>query len=154
MKPDGATNNASEPYDLNRFVVAQKNCYPQVLAELQRGQKESHWMWYIFPQFGGLGFSSMSARYAIKSIDEVRAYLSHPTLGPRLIECANAVLDIQGRAAIEVFGSPDDLKLRSCATLFASVSPPGSVFHKLLERYYGGEADAKTLRLLAVGAQD
>jgi uncharacterized protein (DUF1810 family) len=153
MKTDGATNDAGDRYDLNRFVLAQKETYREALAELQRGRKESHWMWYIFPQFAGLGFSSTSVRYAIKSIDEARAYLSHPVLGPRLNECATAALDVRGRSAFEIFGSPDDLKLRSCATLFASVSSPGSVFHKLLERYYGGEADTKTVRLLGQTAQ-
>ena len=108
----------------------------------------SHWMWFIFSQFDGLGFSATSRLYAIKSIAEAQAYLAHPVLGPRLIECAEAALRVEGRTAIEIFGSPDDLKLRSSATLFASVSPPGSVFDRLLEKYFGGERDEKTLRLM------
>jgi uncharacterized protein (DUF1810 family) len=145
------TDEASDPYDLNRFVVAQERDYLQALSELRRGRKETHWMWYIFPQFAGLGFSSMSARFAIKGIEEARAYLGHPLLGPRLTECAQAVLDVSDRSASQIFGSPDDLKLRSCATLFASVSPSGSVFHKLLEKYFAGQPDAKTVRLLGQG---
>lgn len=107
-------------------------------------------MWYVFPQFSGLGFSSTSKSYSIKSIEEAKAYLSHSVLGPRLRECAEAAIAVEGRSATEIFGSPDDLKLRSCATLFAHVSPPNSVFERLLEKYYGGRRDDKTLRLLGV----
>src|SRR5262249_23642071 len=139
---------ASDPHNLSRFVQAQEDDYPQALAEIRSGRKLSHWMWYIFPQFDGLGFSSTSRHYAIKSIAEAQAYLAHPVLGPRLKECAEAVLAVQGRSAFEIFGSPDDMKLRSCATLFACVSPKGSVFERLLATYYGGERDSKTLRLL------
>ena len=109
-------------------------------------------MWYIFPQFAGLGFSSTAKLYAIKSVDKARAYLAHPILGPRLVECAKAVVDLEGRTATQIFGFPDDMKLRSCATLFACVSSPASVFHRLIEKYYGGELDAATLRLLGVDA--
>ncbi len=105
-------------------------------------------MWYIFPQFDGLAFSSTSKHYAIKSVEEAHAYLAHPVLGPRLLECAEAAVAVEGRSALEVFGSPDDLKLRSCATLFAFVSPPGSVFHRLLDKFFQGQRDEKTLRLL------
>jgi uncharacterized protein (DUF1810 family) len=107
-------------------------------------------MWYVFPQIDGLGFSSLSKRYSIKSLAEARAYLAHPVLGPRLHECAEAVVSIEGRSATEVFGSPDDMKLRSCATLFACVSPPGSVFDRLLGKYYRDLRDAKTLQLLGI----
>jgi uncharacterized protein (DUF1810 family) len=107
-------------------------------------------MWYIFPQFDGLGFSSTSKRYSIKSIAEAKAYLCHPVLGPRLMECAEAVVRIEGRSAFEIFGSPDDVKLRSCATLFACVSPVGSVFDRLLGEYFHGERDGKTLRLAGI----
>jgi uncharacterized protein (DUF1810 family) len=107
-------------------------------------------MWYIFPQFDGLAFSSTSKYYAIKSIDEARAFLDHPVLGPRLRECAEAAVGVEGRTASEIFGSPDDLKLRSCATLFASASPPASVFERLLLKYYRGERDARTLQLLGI----
>jgi uncharacterized protein (DUF1810 family) len=134
--------------DLARFVEAQADSYAQALSEIRSGRKRSHWMWYIFPQFDGLGLSETSRRYAIKSVAEAEAYLRHPILGPRLLEIARAALSIEGRSALEVFGSPDDMKLRSSATLFASVSQPGSVFEQLLDRYFGGEPDDKTLRLL------
>ena len=105
-------------------------------------------MWYIFPQIDGLAFSSTSRKYAIKSLAEARAYLLHPILGPRLLECARAVVDLEGKTIAAILGSPDDLKLRSCATLFAVVSPTNSVFDQILEKYYGGERDDKTLSLL------
>ena len=104
----------------------------------------------VFPQIEGLGFSSISKRYSLKSLGEARAYLAHPVLGPRLLECVEAVLSITGRSATEIFGSPDDLKLRSCATLFDCVSPPGSVFDRLLGQYYQGRRDGKTLQLLGI----
>jgi uncharacterized protein (DUF1810 family) len=148
MIDENEPGGTSDPHDLNRFVQAQESDYEQALSELRRGRKRSHWIWYIFPQFDGLGFSSMSKRYAIKSIAEAKAYLSHPVLGPRLIECADAVLGVEGRSALEILGSPDDTKLRSCATLFACASPAGSVFDRLLDKYYQGERDSKTLHLL------
>ena len=138
----------NDPYDLNRFVLAQQGDYEQALAEIKAGRKRTHWMWYIFPQIDGLAFSPMSQHYSIKSADEARAYLAHPVLGPRLVACAQATVEHQGRTATEIFGSPDDLKLRSCATLFARVSPAGSVFHRLLAQYYPGSPDEATLRLL------
>jgi len=141
-----------DPHDLRRFVEAQQNLYDQALAEIRAGRKRSHWMWFIFPQYAGLGFSSTSQHYAIKSLPEAKAYLAHPILGPRLIECAEAALGVEGRSAHDIFGSPDDLKLKSCATLFAHVLPSGSVFERVLERYYRGERDSKTLRLLNRGA--
>ena len=140
----------SDPYDLDRFVQAQKSCYEQVLSELRDGRKRSHWMWYIFPQLAGLGRSPASLKYSITSLAEAEAYLQHPVLGPRLAECAGAVLAVEGRSAHEIFGSPDDRKLRSCATLFAIVSSPGSVFHRLLDRYFRGEPDVGTCRLLGL----
>jgi uncharacterized protein (DUF1810 family) len=141
---------ANDPYDLGRFVQAQRGAYERALSEITSGRKRTHWMWYIFPQVDGLGSSSTAKRYAIRSLDEARAYLDHPVLGPRLRQCAEAALRVEGRAAREVFGSPDDLKLRSCATLFACVSPTGSVFDRLLDRYYGGERDPRTLQLLGI----
>lgn len=144
-----AVTGAVDPYDLARFVEAQERDYERALSEIRRGKKRSHWMWYIFPQFDGLGFSSISQEYSIKSIAEADAFLRHPVLGPRLLEIARATLEIEGRSALEVFGSPDDMKLRSSATLFASVSPAGSVFEQLLDRYFNGEPDDETLRLLA-----
>ena len=137
--------STNDPFDLSRFVEAQEADYERVLAEIINGQKRTHWMWYIFPQIDGLAFSSMSRQYAIKSLEEARAYLKHPVLGTRLLECAEAVVAIEGRSIAEIFGSPDDLKLRSCATLFASVLPSDSVFERILEKYYHGERDDKTL---------
>jgi uncharacterized protein (DUF1810 family) len=142
--------DAADPYDLNRFVQAQERCYEQALSEVKNGRKRSHWMWYIFPQFYGLGFSPTSRQYSIKSIAEAEAYLRHPVLGPKLMECAEAALGVEGRSAHDIFGSPDDWKPRSCATLFAFVLPAGSVFHRLLETYFHGEPDPKTLRLLGI----
>jgi uncharacterized protein (DUF1810 family) len=141
---------ADDPHDLNRFLQAQADDYGQVLSEIRSGRKRSHWMWYIFPQYDGLGFSPTTRHYAIKSLAEAKAYLSHPVLGPRLVECAEAALGVQGKSASEIFGSPDDLKLRSCATLFACASPPGSVFARVLDRFFQGRRDGQTLRLLGM----
>ena len=141
-------NDPGDAHDLARFVAAQEGVYGRALAEIRGGRKRSHWMWFIFPQYQGLGFSETSRRYAIRSAAEARAYLAHPVLGPRLLECAEAVLGVEGRTATEVFGSPDDMKLRSSATLFAHVSPKGSVFEKLLDKYYPGQRDEKTLELI------
>lgn len=140
---------AGDPHDLARFVRAQERIYDTALAEIRHGRKRTHWMWYVFPQYLGLGFSATSKRYAIKSAAEAKAYLEHAVLGPRLIECAEAAVAVEARTAREVFGSPDDLKLRSSATLFAAVSPAGSVFERLLDKYFAGERDARTLALLA-----
>jgi uncharacterized protein (DUF1810 family) len=145
---------AGDPYDLNRFVQAQQSDYEQALSEVRSGQKRSHWMWYIFPQFDGLGSSATAQRYSIKSIAEAKAYLSHPVLGSRLIECAEAVLNVEQRSAYEIFGSPDNMKLKSCATLFASISPAGSVFEQLLDKFFQGEPDSRTLRLLKATGED
>jgi uncharacterized protein (DUF1810 family) len=138
----------TDQFDLDRFVVAQEVNYSDALAELRSGKKRSHWMWYVFPQIAGLGHSAMSARYGIRGDAEARAYLGHAILGPRIIECAEAVLGIRNRSAREILGSPDDLKLRSCATLFAHVSPAGSVFHRILDQYYESEPDPQTLERL------
>lgn len=140
---------SADPYDLARFVDAQEDVYSRVLAEIRAGRKQSHWMWFVFPQFEGLGSSPTSHLFAIKSVDEARAYLGHPILGARLLECSAALLGIQGRSAHDIFGSPDDMKLRSSATLFASVSLADSVFHRVLDTYFGGERDALTLRFLS-----
>ena len=146
--PSGSRSDA-DPYNLNRFLEGQEGIYEQAVSEIRGGRKRSHWMWFIFPQFQGLASSSTSHFYAIKSIDEARAYLDHAVLGPRLLECAEAAVSIEIRSANEAFGSPDDLKLKSCATLFACVSSPGSVFERLLEKFFGGEPDGNTLALLA-----
>jgi uncharacterized protein (DUF1810 family) len=135
--------------DLQRFIEAQAEDFATALSEIQRGRKHSHWMWYIFPQIDGLGLSAMSKRYAIRNLDQARAYLAHPVLGPRLVRCCEAALEVQGRSAHEIFGSPDDMKLRSSATLFAQVSAPRSVFHQVLEKYFDGKVDTATLRLTA-----
>lgn len=137
-----------DPHDLQRFLDAQHGVYDDALAEIRAGEKNSHWMWFIFPQLAGLGSSPMAQRFAIGSAGEARAYLQHAVLGPRLIRCAQAALQVQGRSAQQIFAYPDDMKLRSSATLFASVSPPDSVFHRLIEKYFGGRGDARTLELL------
>ena len=139
-----------DPFDLNRFPAAQEGVYSTALAEIVQGRKRSHWMWYLFPQIAGLGFSAMSKRYAIESEAEARAYLEHSILGMRLRKCAKALRLVEGRSASQIFGSPDDMKLRSCLTLFAAVSPRGSLFHALLEKYCQGEPDEATLRLLGI----
>ncbi len=131
--------------DLSRFLQAQERDYNRALAEIRSGRKRTHWMWYIFPQFAGLGVSPLAQKYAIGSLSEAKAYITHPILGSRLIECAEAALAVEGRSATEMFGAPDDLKLRSCATLFDMVSPPGSVFERLLAKYYDGVRDPLTL---------
>ena len=143
-----STPNTNDLFDLNRFLKAQEFEYAHAPAQIKAGQKRTHWMWYIFPQIDGLAFSSTSRLYAIKSIEEAQAYLDHPVLGPRLLECAEAVIAVEGRSVAEIFGSPDDLKLKSSATLFASVSQPGSVFHRILKKYYQGVQDDRTLDLL------
>jgi uncharacterized protein (DUF1810 family) len=142
-EPDDASQPEAD--GLGRFLEAQELDYDRALAEIRSGRKRTHWMWYVFPQFAGLGVSPLSRKYAIRSLSEAKAYLTHPILGPRLIECAQAALGVQGRSSTDIFGTPDDLKLRSCATLFEMVSPPGSVFERLLEKYYNGVRDALTL---------
>ena len=137
--------NQAEAYDLGRFLAAQERDYDRALAEIRSGRKRTHWMWYVFPQFAGLGVSSVAQHFAIRSMAEANAYITHPILGARLIECAEAALNIDGRSALDIFGTPDDLKLRSCATLFELVSPPGSVFERLLAKYYDGVRDPLTL---------
>ena len=139
----------SDPYDLQRFVDAQEQVYGPALAEIRSGVKRSHWMWFIFPQFHGLGVSRTAERFALKSVAEVRAYLAHPVLGPRLVECAEAILEVGGRSAFEILGSPDDLKLRSCATLFACASPEHIAFPRVLDKYFHGQRDDRTLHLIA-----
>jgi len=120
----------NDRFDLNRFVEAQEEIYPRALAEIKLSRKRSHWMWFIFPQIDGLGHSSTARLYAIKSKEEAKAYLDHPVLGKRLIECSEALLKIKGKSAEEIFGYPDDLKLRSSMTLFASVSEPDPIFSR------------------------
>lgn len=133
--------------DLQRFVDAQEPVYARVIEELKRGRKASHWMWFVFPQLEGLGSSSMAQRYAIASLDEARAYLAHPVLGTRLRECTAFVNAVEGRTALEILGSPDDMKFRSCVTLFREASGE-AVFQQALDKYFDGIADPLTLHRL------
>lgn len=130
------TINQDDPFNLTRFLTAQENIYQQVLAELKNGEKRTHWMWFIFPQIEGLGKSSTSRLYAIKSPKEAQAYLNHPILGQRLLECTNIVLSIKGRSALEIFGFPDDMKLKSSMTLFSSISDDDSPFKQVLDKFF------------------
>ena len=134
-------------FDLKRFVEAQAPVYASVVAELRRGRKQSHWMWFIFPQLAGLGLSEMAQRYAIGSRDEARAYLGHAVLGPRLCECTALVNAVEGRTIRDILGSPDDLKFRSSMTLFAAVSSDPA-FTAAIAKFYGGAPDRRTLELL------
>lgn len=142
------TISHDKTFDLTRFEKAQENIYDGVLLELTNGKKRTHWMWYIFPQLDGLGHSATAKYYAIKSREEARQYLNHPVLGKRLLECTITVLAIDGRTVLEIFGYPDNLKLKSCMTLFASVADPDSVFVRILDKYFNGEQDLLTLQLL------
>lgn len=135
--------------ELERFVRAQDPVYAEVLSELREGQKRSHWMWFIFPQLAGLGSSAMAKEFALDGAADARRFLAHPILGARLFECAGLVLVVKGKAASQIFGGIDTRKLHSSATLFAEVSPAGSVFHRLLDRFFGGQRDQATLDLLA-----
>ncbi|WP_437903052.1 DUF1810 domain-containing protein [Sorangium sp. So ce327] len=137
-----------DPYDLKRFVDAQAPVYARVLAELRRGEKSSHWMWFIFPQLKGLGHSAMAQRFGIASKAEAEAYLQHPTLGPRLLECTRLVNQIEGRSLYDIFDSPDDMKFCSSMTLFSRAAPGGGAFLAALDKYCGGEPDPRTLALL------
>jgi uncharacterized protein (DUF1810 family) len=148
MNP-GTVDDRDDPHGLRRFLEAQGGCYDDALAELRAGRKRTHWMWFVFPQVEGLGYSATARHYAIRSLDEARAYLAHPVLGERLRECSAIVAEIPGRNALEVFGSPDDLKLRSSMTLFEHVAGGGTVFSRVIEQFYGGERDARTLAILA-----
>lgn len=138
----------SEP-NLKRFLDAQTNDYSRALREIKNGRKQSHWMWYIFPQIKGLGFSETAKFYAINDLQEARAYLEHPILGSRLIEISNALLAQEGKSANQILGSPDDLKLRSSMTLFSSLDKADPVFQAVLTKYYAGEADQRTLSIIS-----
>jgi uncharacterized protein (DUF1810 family) len=140
--------STSDPYNLQCFVEAQHDDYEDVCAELRAGRKTSHWIWFIFPQIKGLGTSATSDWFAISSLDEAKAYLQHPVLGPRLRECAQLVNLVEGRSIMEIFGSPDHLKFRSCMTLFARATVENRVFLDALRKYSGGEFDPATLGLV------
>jgi uncharacterized protein (DUF1810 family) len=136
---------ADDPHNLQRFVDAQNPVFAQVCAELRRGRKTGHWMWFVFPQLQGLGFSAMAERYAIASRAEAAAYLAHPVLGPRLRECARLVTEVEGRTIGEIFGYPDDLKFRSSMTLFAHAAADNAVFTEALRKYFANTFDPATL---------
>jgi uncharacterized protein (DUF1810 family) len=143
-----SSTNIDDPFELVRFVSAQRDSFDLALSEVRIGRKSSHWMWYIFPQLRGLGRSSTSQRYGIADSDEAYAYLMHDFLGLRLITICEAALSVEGRSATDIFGKPDDMKLQSCATLFAHVSNAGSVFHKIIDKYFDGKTDRRTVQLL------
>jgi uncharacterized protein (DUF1810 family) len=139
----------SDPYDLARFLVAQDPVFARACAELAAGRKQSHWMWFVFPQLRGLGSSPTAQRYAIGSLDEARAYLAHPTLGARLRRCTELVNRLEGRSAQQIFGHPDDLKFRSSVTLFArAAAGAAEPFEEALAKYFAGEEDSRTRELL------
>ena len=134
--------------DINRFLIAQKTDYDSALAEIKSGQKRTHWMWYIFPQIKGLGYSSTSQFYAIKDLQEAQAYLDHPLLGSRLINICQELLKLESQDARAIFGSPDDLKLKSSMTLFAALPNTNIIFQSVLDKFYQGNKDDKTLQLI------
>ena len=138
----------ADPFDLARFIAAQDGVYERALAEIRRGRKTGHWMWFVFPQLRGLGISSMSQRFAMASLAEARAYLAHPLLGPRYRECVSALQDLVGTTAVAVFGEVDAAKLASSLTLFAEAAPDDRLFTAALDRWFGGRRDEKTLTLL------
>lgn len=148
VRSRATTADPNDPHNFRRFVDAQSRDYADALSELRAGEKRSHWMWYVFPQYEGLGRSPTAREYAIRSVSEADAYLRHPILRPRLLECAEALLAVENRSAHDILGAPDDAKLGSSATLFSLVSPAGSVFHRILERYFAGESDRRTLELI------
>ena len=138
----------TDPFNLQRFVDAQTPVYPQVVSELAAGRKESHWMWFVFPQIAGLGLSPTSVFFAISSLDEAKAYMAHPTLGARLVECAGFVLAAEGRTARQIFGTVDAMKFRSSMTLFARAAPERETFEACLQKYFAGAPDEATLATL------
>lgn len=131
--------------DLQRFLDAQERDYQTALTEIENGRKQSHWMWYIFPQIDGLGFSSAAKFYAIRDLDEAKSYFEHPVLGQRLIEISQAMLAVEGKTANRILGSPDDMKLKSSMTLFGALENTNPVFQKVLDKYFGGAKDQRTL---------
>jgi uncharacterized protein (DUF1810 family) len=140
--------DSGERFDLERFVDAQAGVYERVCGELRAGRKQSHWMWFVFPQIRGLGSSEMAVRYAISSLEEAKAYLRHDVLGVRLRECAGILVGVQGRTVEEIFGYPDDLKFHSSMTLFAKAAEEEGVFQEALGKYFGGAMDGGTLERL------
>eukprot|EP01035_Chromulina_nebulosa_P033646 gene33645-biopygen21788 len=139
---------SDDPFHLQRFVQAQEPVYPQVLRELQTGRKNSHWMWFIFPQLKILGRSATAQHYGLQNLAEALAYQAHPVLGARLLECTSLMLGVSGRSALQVLGSPDDLKFHSCMTLFAQAAPAQAAYQQALQHYFDGQPDTRTLELL------
>lgn len=138
----------NDPFDLERFVAAQQLVYPSVVDELRNARKRTHWMWFVFPQVIGLGSSTTAIRYALRSLAEAEAYLAHPLLGPRLVECTELVNGIEGRSLNDVFGSPDDLKFHSSVTLFSLLTPGHAAFALALDKYFGGRPDERTVAIV------
>lgn len=138
----------NDPFNLSRFSEAQKGVYSDVLDELRRGSKTGHWIWYIFPQIAGLGFSAMSRRYAIASLDEAKAYAGHPVLGQRLIECIELIMAVEGKSAEQIFGHLDALKFRSCLTLFAAADNGNEIYQRALNKYFDGSPDPLTIQAI------
>ena len=145
----GEEGTMTDPFTLQRFVDAQDRVYGAALGELRRGRKETHWMWFVFPQLAGLGHSPMAQRFAISGLEEASAYLAHPILGARLVECTGAVNAITGHSAHNIFSSPDDMKFHSSMTLFSKAAAADNVFEQALDLYFKGKADQRTLDLLA-----
>jgi uncharacterized protein (DUF1810 family) len=139
----------NDPFDLQRFIEAQESVYDRVLTELRQGRKTSHWMWFVFPQIEGLGHSAMARRFSIRSLEEARAYLNHPLLGTRLVECTRLICQVKGKAIHEILGSPDDLKFRSSMTLFGRASSDPEVFQAALVKFFESEPDPQTLKRIA-----
>ena len=139
---------ADDPFDLQRFVAAQDPVWRDVLAELRAGRKQSHWMWFVFPQLAVLGRSSMARHYGLSGLEEAKAYVAHPVLGPRLVDCCRLLLQLQGHDPVAIFGPVDAMKLRSCLTLFAEAAPAEVVFREGLAKYYGGDPDPLTTAAL------
>jgi uncharacterized protein (DUF1810 family) len=142
------TTKANDPFDLQRFLDAQNRCYEQVCQELRAGYKQSHWMWFVFPQLKGLGHSAMANHYGIASAKEAEAYLAHAIFGPRLRHCTELVLGVEGRSIEQIFGDPDDMKFRSSMTLFATVAADNKIFKDALQKYFAGKPDQRTIEML------
>ena len=149
MESNNTAENSSD-LNLNRFVLAQEKLYETVIAELKKGDKQTHWMWFIFPQIDGLGTSTFAKLYAIKNIEEAKAYYNHPLLGARLLECSKILLNIKNKSANDILGFPDYVKLQSCMTLFTLVFPFEKTFTDVLTKYYNNEKDVKTIEILGL----
>jgi uncharacterized protein (DUF1810 family) len=143
-----STFSSNDQFDLQRFIDAQTPVFEQVISELRRGFKRTHWIWFIFPQIAGLGHSQMAKKFSLSSLAEAQAYIKHPLLGPRLRECTRLVNQVEGRSIQQIFGYPDDLKFRSSMTLFAQATPDNALFQEALQKYFNGELDSQTVERL------